>query len=578
MRLKKYLISGIIAVGLVTGTIFLAVFYLFPPPPQQEEPKELFNFDLSITSHENDSVVKSCAVVLRGNTSGSPDINEIVVNGKNAISLESNFKKWGVILNLIHGSNQILIDIIYNITYKIENASDFCINADTNPFPKDLDRPDSSYQDMNNDGIDGMCDNAIFVSKGGSDLNSGDIAHPMLTIIAGVAKANESGKKDVYISEGTYNGSVVMVDGISIYGGYRESDLWSRDVSTYPIINSTKEVDNHIIGVKAHNIHSPTYLDTMEIITGNYTSGTSCGIWCYNISDFMLSINNCIIHSGNGGDGVNGPNGVNGASGSAGSAGVGVNGGSGGSGVYNGGSGGAGGIFVLIPLPGNPGLGGAGPSGGSGGILGPPLLPGLAGGNGGNGGNGGHGAVGDGNGTIVNNFWYGNDGHNGGNGGHGSGGGGGGGGGSGLILPSWGGGGGGGGGGGQLGIGGIGGTSGGGSIGILLVEANITSTYNTIFTGHGGAGGSGGIGGSGGSGGAGGIPLLGGLGGKGGNGGKGGDGGAGGGGAGGVSYGIYCYNSNSVIIGNLYTIGSGGSGGSSTGNNGVQGESGDVYI
>ena len=587
MSRKKYIISTVIAAIIITGAILLVIYNPFQTPTQQE-PEEPFIFDLSITSHENNSLVKSSTVIIRGNSSGSPDIDEILVNGQNAISLESNFKKWGIIMNLGPGLNQILIDIGYNITEKIENATEIWLNADINPYPKDLDRPDSSYLDMNNDGLDGMCDNAIFVSEDGSDLNSGDISHPMASIIEGITKANESGKKDVYVSEGIYNGTVEMIDEISIYGGFIESDLWSRDESVHPIINSTKEVNNKIIGIKAHNIHSPTYLDTVEIITGNSTSGTSCGIWCYNITDNMLNIRNCIIHAGNGGDGVNGANGANGQAGSAGSNGLLTAGGAGGAGIYNGGNGGLGGANPPI-LPGLPGGNGAGPSGGSGGAGGPLLPlpgPGGAGGNGGNGANGGNGGVGNGNGTVVNNFWYGFDGNNGGDGVHGSGGGGGGGGACNPLSISTGGGGGGGGGGGSRGLGGAGGTSGGGSIGILLVEANITITHNTIFTANGGNGGNGGDGGIGGSGGAGGAPgaqtgipgLMGFAGGSGGNGCDGGNGGAGGGGAGGVSLGIYCYNSDSLISDNLYTIGSGGSGGSSVGNNGVQGESGDIYI
>ncbi|MFX1269574.1 MAG: hypothetical protein ACFFAK_16560 [Promethearchaeota archaeon] len=579
MSRKKYIISTVIAAIIITGAILLVIYNPFQTPTQPPAPP---TFDLSITSHENNSLVKSSTVIIRGSSSGSPDIDDILVNGQNAISLDSNFKKWGVIMNLGPGLNQILIDIKYNITEKTENAAEIWINADTNPYPKDLDCPDSNCLDTNNDGLDGMCDNAIFICQDGSDLNTGDISHPMASIIEGIAKANKSGK-DVYVSEGIYNGTVEMIDGISIYGGFIKSDLWSRDESVHPIINSTKEVNNKIIGIKAHNIHSPTYLDTIEIITGNSTSGTSCGIWCYNITDFMLSINNCIIHAGNGGDGANGANGANGQAGSAGNNGVFATGGAGGTGINNGGAGGLAGANPPI-LPGLSGGYGAGPSGGSGGAGGPLLPlpgPGGAGGNGGNGVNGGNGGVGNGYGTIVNNFWYGFDGNSGGNGGHGSGGGGGGGGACNPLVISAGGGGGGGGGGGQGGLGGAGGTSGGGSIGILLVEANITFTHNTIFTGNGGNGGNGGAGGIGGSGGAGGVPgaqALGLAGGSGGKGGNGGNGGAGGGGAGGLSFGIYCYNSDSLISYIVYTIGTGGSGGTSSGNNGNQGGSGYIYI
>jgi len=583
-NVTKYIVSGLVVTGLATGGIVLVAFYLFQPGEGEGAEEELFIFDFSITSHQNNSLAQSSTIVLRGTTSGSPDINQIVINGISASSLDPNFEKWGVILNLLHGINQIHIDITYNITSVIENAVEFRINADTGSFPKDLDRTDSSYQDTNNDGLDGMCDNAIFVSKSGNDLNPGDITQPMLTINAGVAKANESGAKDVYISEGSYNESIVMIDGVSLCGGYKESDLWSRDTSNHPIINATEEVNNRIVGVTAHNIQSQTYLDTMEIITANSSTGSSCGVWCYNISDDLLNINNCIISSGDGRDGVNGGSGSSGSSGQNGGVGVLFAFGAGGAGTYNGGNGGIGGVWLFVPFAGAPGAGGGGPGGGAGGSGGMWGVIGALGANGAagaNGANGGNGAVGDGYGTVVNNFWYGIDGSNGGNGAHGSGGGGAGGGGSGVVVAMNGGGGGGGGGSGARGTGGTGGTSAGGSIGILLVEANITITHNMIFTGNGGIGGNGGNGGSGGIGGNGGIGGIGtslGHGGIGGRGGNGGNGGAGGGGAGGLSFGIYCYDSDSTISDNLYTIGTGGLGGSSSGNAGVEGESGDVYL
>jgi len=584
-NVTKYIVSGVIATGVVTGGIVLVAFFLFQPEEGDGPEEELFIFDFAITSHQNDSLVQSSTIVLRGTTSGSSDINQIVINGISVISLEPNFLKWGVILNLIHGVNQIHINITYNITSVIQNAVDFRINADTGAFPKDLDRPDSSYQDPNNDGLDGMCDNAIFVSKSGEDLNSGTIFQPMLTINAGVAIANESGTKDVYVSEGAYNESIVMIDGVSLFGGYKESDLWSRDTSNHPIINATEEVNNRIVGVTAHNIQAQTYLDTMEIRTANSTTGSSCGVWCYNISDDLLNINNCIISSGDGRDGNNGANGDDGIAVSNGFNGVNWLGGSGGLApglFYDGGNGGNGHVCGLPPPPWNgiDGISGEGPGGGIGGIggaWGPIPGNGGNGGDGANGANGADGGVGDGNGTIVNNFWRGFNGNDGMFGYPGSGGGGGGGGGS-NIVASWGGGGGGGGGGGTSGFGGKGGKSGGGSIGILLVEANIIIAHNTIFTGDGGNGDNGGRGGSGGLFGFPGSGLLGGVGGLGGLGGDGGDGGSGGGGTGGISFGIYCYDSIATISDNLYTIGTGGLGGLSLVNNGVQGESGDVYL
>ncbi|MHA1427892.1 MAG: hypothetical protein ACTSQI_18070 [Candidatus Helarchaeota archaeon] len=581
MAITKKIVILIISIGLIGISVFSVIFFILP---------EDNRFQVTITTPLEGTEIYSTAIVVRGTTSGSSEITQVIVNGKNATNLQNNFKEWAVVLILTNGSNTIQVDIFYNEINTLENALSIDVSANTAILPKSTDRPDDDYNDTNLDGIDGMCDKAVFVTETGNDANPGNITHPKLTISASVVQANAQGK-DVYVSAGIYDGHIAMISGVSIYGGYNATELWKRSSSIHPVINSTAEINNRVIGVVAEGITTLTFLNQMEIRAGNCSSGTSYGIYCKNVISSKFFISNCIVYSGTGGDAADGGDGVNGVDGGSGTAGA--NGGqdyvgSGGlkglvAGGNNGGTGGDG------SLSGTGNAGDNGDGGTLGGAGGASQANGAPGSNGANGAAGSDGAAGlNGAGHVIAGYWYGYDGGNGTTGSNGLGGGGGGGGGGyydTIDTHNYGGGGGGGGGaGGTGGAGGKGGKAAGGSIGIFLTSANVTITQSTFTTsngGYGGAGGDRGVGGQGGSGNTGGTGPSGTLGqagdgGAGGDGGDGGHGGYGGGGAGGVSYGIYCDNSIPNLSSNTFNIGNGGIGGASMGNPGPTGNSGNI--
>lgn len=466
-----------------------------------------------------------------------------------------------------------------------------------------VDEPDDSFTDSNCDGIDGDVNAAIFVAKTGSDSNPGTMARPMATINGGLARAYNTGKKQVYVSEGEYVGRVQLVSGISIYGGYSAANGWKRSASYTVTIRSGDVANGYVSAVTGATITTATILDRLTIRTDNIaTAGVSnYAMRCTGCSGLWLK--NSHVEAGNAGSGSPGLPGTNGADGKPGSRGtdghedrnVDAFGGAGGLSGGNpscdrtGGRGGDGGHKKNSGAPGSPGAGGTpGGSGGQGNK--DPGGDGGDGQNGANGADGAHGASGSG-GSATEGFWAGADGKPGADGVHGNGGGGGGGGGgqncSVFCIAGTGNGGGGGGGGGCAGAGGRGGTAGGGSFGVFLVSSNGTVlTNNTIKSGRGGDGGAGGSRGLGGGGGAAGLGADRktsevGRGGNGGAGGAGGNGGYGGGGAGGPSYGVYRVRSSNVVTsGNLFPSpypGKGGTGGASSGNRGVNGASGTVF-
>jgi hypothetical protein len=471
------------------------------------------------------------------------------------------------------------------------NGADGCEYACT---ATGTDLPDDAFVDANCDGIDGDASAAVFVSPGGNDANPGTRALPMLTVSAALSLAATSGKSQVYLDQGLYLGTVQLVNGISLYGGYSSASNWSRSAANVSEIRGTTASGGALRGVVGDSLSSTTILDRLKITTSN---ATGAGVSTYALhctSCPAIVVKNCTLAAGNAGPGSAGTAGTSGASGTNGTGGtngacdtnVSAPGGGGGTSTCTrtGGSGGAGRYATLAGLAGQSGVGPTNP--GNGGNAGDPGQPGQNGQPGAAGTAGTAGPGGSG-GSIVAGLWVGSDGAPGANGNPGNGGGGGGGGGGQNCFTcqnGTGNGGGGGGGGGCGGIAGTGGTAGGGSFGAFFRNTTGFTIQNTnIQSGAGGAGGSGAAGGSGGANGVGGAgaslcsPAEVGRGGNGGNGGAGGASGASGGGAGGVSWAVYRVSSVGTITGGSLTAGFGGNGGTSPGNAGVDGASGTLF-
>jgi hypothetical protein len=468
------------------------------------------------------------------------------------------------------------------------------------------DDPDDLSVDQNCDGIDGDESRAIFVAKTGLDSNPGTRSLPKLTVQAGINAASST-KPHVYVSVGTYDGPVTLVNGISVFGGYNATSNWARSAANVVTIRNTTVASGRIIAVSGTDITSATKLAYLTIQSGSTTAlgVSSYGLYCNNCDGLTLYTDTII--GGSAGAGANGSNGAPGANGFVGQPGGGGScdsndpGGAGGPGGVStcgrtGGAGGKGGDYGANDgAMGSSGAGGtsggtAGQGGGDGcNVVCGSCNPVTAGGKGtdGTGGAAGTNGGGGSGGAVVASFFAANAGGNGGvgSGGNGGGGGGGGGGqGGNCHNDGPGNGGGGGGAGGCGGAFGTGGSGGGSSFAVFLVGTSASMRIeNCALTsgngGNGGAGGSGGTGGSGGAGGSGATVCTGevGAGGNGGNGGAGGRGGHGGGGAGGVSYALYRSGSTPTLVNVNYTFGNGGLGGSSPGTPGAAGAAGSMF-
>ena len=479
-------------------------------------------------------------------------------------------------------------------------------------------------EDTNCDGVDGEVGNAVFVAKNGNNNNDGTIDAPLLTIGAAITRAENDGKRDVYVATGVYSESIVMVDGVNIYGGY-SSDFLTRHILLYEtVIMGTSPSQAKPAAVTATGITgSPTTLDGFTIFGfDNDEPGKSSYSMYIRDCDENLVIRNNHVYAGDGGNGGFGANGVDGTDGIDGNPGsnahlhgstvcnqAGPVKGGGASGNKSCGgvdvSGGKGGDSYCPqsnadPKTGELGLSGSGPGAGQGGGAGwdgafmsecglcnvPNDLP-MDGADGGHGNDGESGGAGQGCqtavGTVQGGLWQPTGGTPGQPGTNGGGGGGGGAGAGVTNLVSCtvqiGGTGGGGASGACAGTSGQPGGGGGGSFGIFLyyslpglgvpqIEANFIQGGKGGAGGVGGTGGTGGVGGTGGAGGIESVPAwCARKGGNGGNGGTGGHGGGGGGGCGGMSGAIYVHGSAGLNLqplkaGNQLIPGNGGNGGS----------------
>ncbi len=405
---------------------------------------------------------------------------------------------------------------------------------------------------------------AVFVAPTGSDENLGSRSAPFKTLQKAIDAAFAK-DADVYVAAGSYPETLVLHQGVGVYGGF-DAD-WVRDVA----VNVT-QINTDPSGLLVYNA-SGVVLDGLHVTSANATAAgeTSTAITVALSNSVVISHDVIIAGAGGGGSTPDiPPAALPGSDGGAGKlsgacAPPRVGGGGGASPVGRpgggGGTGGLGGGFA-----GSAGSGPGAGAGGGGGTFGHNGPNGKAG-KPGTPGTDGDGAAAFG--SVLQLGYAPADGSAGTNGQPGSGGGGGGGGSGNLI--GCGGGGGGGGGGAAGGAGGAGGHGGGGSFGVLVLAGGDVNIHdNSITTGRGGDGGNGALGAAGGISGTGGTgggtSAVGWGGGVGGNGGDGGRGGRGGGGGGGPSLGIVVSASASVTrTNNTYTPGTGGNPGAGGG-------------
>lgn len=161
-----------------------------------------------------------------------------------------------------------------------------CNDADATNFPGNGeicgDAKDNNCNAQADEGCGGL-GTYVSIAKG-NDANPGTQAQPVKTIAKGIAQAKAiGGTQTVFVAAGTYNESVDLSEGISLYGGYAcalASCPWTRDTK----VNLTTIQSQRPEGIVANQtITSATALDGFDVRgedQGGGGTAESRGITC----------------------------------------------------------------------------------------------------------------------------------------------------------------------------------------------------------------------------------------------------------------------------------------------------------
>ncbi|MCA9610641.1 MAG: DUF1565 domain-containing protein, partial [Myxococcales bacterium] len=181
-----------------------------------------------------------------------------------------------------------------------------------------VDLPELGFADTNCDGIDGDVGIGVFVAPtfvGGNDANPGTIDMPVATIARGIEIASTSGRTrmEVYVSAGTYMESVVLRNGVSIYGGYLATMGWARSTSF------VSEIRGGETAVSGTGISRALEVQLFTIVAANASTpgASSYGVRLTN-STGVVRLSGNTIRAGDGAAGSDGGAGTPGTDGSRG--------------------------------------------------------------------------------------------------------------------------------------------------------------------------------------------------------------------------------------------------------------------
>ncbi|MFH1531484.1 MAG: hypothetical protein ABIK09_12220, partial [Pseudomonadota bacterium] len=178
--------------------------------------------------------------------------------------------------------------------------------------------------DANCDGMDGVVTEGVFVAKDGSDAAAGTRSAPVLTIGQGLLAAQDLGLTNVYVATGVYVESVLLPEGLRLYGGY-SADFTERA----PLLHQTAVLGLppgparpgavNVDGVTA----ALTVLSGFHVFGGDATEAgeSSYAVWVRDAGDALRITGNWIV-GGTGRDGLGGDDGDDGGDGVDGSTGA----------------------------------------------------------------------------------------------------------------------------------------------------------------------------------------------------------------------------------------------------------------
>ena len=159
-----------------------------------------------------------------------------------------------------------------------------------------------SFVDENCDGIDGVIEDALFVSGEASEGGDGSMNAPFRTISEALLAWSGAKKKYILVAQGVYEEDLDLPNGVALHGGY-SLDFHERDYILHATI---------IRGVKAAATIRAVKLTSRALVEGFAIEGAnrtgdgeaSIAVWIQNTSQISLLANQ--ISGGQGGSGRDG--------------------------------------------------------------------------------------------------------------------------------------------------------------------------------------------------------------------------------------------------------------------------------
>ena len=155
-----------------------------------------------------------------------------------------------------------------------------CKPLDPAVHPGVIDKPDTTFEDTDCDGIDGDADGAYFVATTGNNSNPGTRTQPLATIQEAIIRARTT-PKDIYVAAGTYARTDIADadDGVEIYGGYVAA-TWARNrTSTTTISGSPYALSlTNALDVVVQLVSVTSTADTNKSAYGIRTTGSELAL------------------------------------------------------------------------------------------------------------------------------------------------------------------------------------------------------------------------------------------------------------------------------------------------------------
>lgn len=162
--------------------------------------------------------------------------------------------------------------------------------------------PPSIGGDHDCDGIPDGTDDFVYVSVNGNDSGPGTLEAPMRTLSAAILRGETLGK-DVLVSQGDYEGLVLLRSGVSVYGGYRE-DFGDRDVALYPV--RVIAPSPGAPAIRAPSIDASTIVEGLTVVAKRAGAGEGSTAIFVEESGPALLFRDVLVLAAEGGDGRSG--------------------------------------------------------------------------------------------------------------------------------------------------------------------------------------------------------------------------------------------------------------------------------